>query len=161
MEPIAECSRTVLWWSRLRVVRREARLRKAPHPAFGHLPPGGEGSDASRVRTEAISPLLRDRLWGTATAQSRGRGGGGGTSGDRHRRGDRRESAADSRPVAKASTICREKKVRTPCPSAIQCPLIYGEQVPMGIGPELDVIWTGIGPNQPFFRCHTAPLPWP
>ena len=26
-----------LSWSRLRVVRREARLRKAPHPAFGHL----------------------------------------------------------------------------------------------------------------------------
>jgi hypothetical protein len=99
-----------LSWSRLRVVRREARLRKAPHPAFGHLPPGGEGSDASRLRTEAVSPLPRDRLWGTATAQSRGRGGGGGTASDRHRQGDRRKSAPDSRPVPKASTLCPQKK---------------------------------------------------
>jgi hypothetical protein len=48
--------------SRLRAVRREARLRKAPHPAFGHLPPGGEGPDASRLKTDNVSPLPRDRL---------------------------------------------------------------------------------------------------
>jgi hypothetical protein len=106
-----------LSWSRLRVVRREARLRKAPHPALGHLPLGGKGSDASRLKTESVSPLPRDRLWETATAQSRGRGGGGGTASDRHRQGDRRKSTLDSRPVPKASTSCPERRVLTPSSS--------------------------------------------
>jgi hypothetical protein len=106
-----------LSWSRLRVVRREARLRKAPHPAFGHLPPGGEGSDASRVRTEAISPLLRDRLWGTATAQSRGRGGVGGqqvTVTGRETAGNQlRTHVRSPRPAQSAP----KERARTPCPS--------------------------------------------
>jgi hypothetical protein len=61
--------------SRLRVVRREARLRKAPHPAFGHLTPGGK--DPMQVDSKpTASPL--SRVTGLEKQRSLSRGGGAG-----------------------------------------------------------------------------------